>query len=174
MSEDSALIAELGEAIRPEIKQPPNPYAGSRFQWMRPKAPATKGLIARRIVRLWAERAGLEIADRLNSEHDFLINGSKIVVKLSMLWSGTSIRFQQLKDQDYEYVCLLGLEPHAVRLWVVPKGEALRKGRPQHAGGDDTTWIQFKAGSPPSWLSSYGGSLEKARSLLDEAGHVPD
>lgn len=172
--DDLALIARLSDEIEPQIEQRSNPYAGSRFEWIWPHSPAKKSQIATRIVRLWAERAGFETAERINRDHALRVNGRKIVVKLSMLWSGTSLRFQQLKDQDYEYVCLLALEPHAVRLWVVPKGEALRKGASQHAGGNDTTWIRFKADSPPPWLSSYGGSLEEARSLLEQAGDASE
>jgi hypothetical protein len=94
-----------------------------------------------------------------------------VTVKTSLLWSSRELVFQQIRDQDYALGCLLGLEPHSVRLWVVPKEDLWSMSGPQHAGrrGTDTHWLRFPASAPPPALSSFGGGLSAARTLLEEA-----
>lgn len=125
--EDFALIAQLSDKVRARVlERTTDPYEASPFRWIRQQPSATKGAIGALLIREWATRVGLDPADRLSSDHDLRVSGLKIEVKMSTLWSATDFKFQQLRDQDYEYVCMLGLEPQAARLWVVPKEEALK------------------------------------------------
>lgn len=99
-AEDFALVARLSDEIHAQrVEERTDPYAASPFGWIRQEASATRGSIAALMVRRWAEEVGLPTADRTNSDHDLRINGLKIEVKLSTLWSGTSFKFQQIRDR---------------------------------------------------------------------------
>ncbi len=101
------------------------------------------------------------MARPLSGDHDRLVNSHKIEIKLSTLWESGVYKFQQLRDQDYEYALLLGVSPQIAHAWLVPKTVAMQRSTPQHGGarGTDTRWISFPAASPPEWLLKFGGSL---------------
>lgn len=102
------------------------------------------------------------------------MNGRAVEIKLSTLWDQGVYKFQQLRDQDYEFVLLLGLSPTVAHSWCVPKGDAITNSIPQHGGaaGSDTRWISFRAESPPPWLNPFGGELDAAVAVLERSFKV--
>jgi hypothetical protein len=88
-----------------------------------------------------------------------------------MLWESGIYNFQQIRDQDYEYVICLGISPFDAHCWVISK-DVLRQyvigHTPQHTGrrGTDTFWLQVTVASPPEWLTAYGGSLAEAYEIM--------
>lgn len=97
----------------------------------------------------------------LSGDHDRVVSDRKVEIKFSTLWEQGDYVFQQLRDQDYELVVLLGVSPTAAHGWVVPKVVAMANSRPQHGGarGSDTRWLRFRAANPPPWMSEFGGEL---------------
>lgn len=91
-------------------------------------------------------------------------------MKLSLVWSDGRLVFEQIKDQSYDVVALLALEPHRARLWIVPKDVLWHRAGWQHRGreGQDTKWVHFPATSPPAWLTEgHGtGTLRRAKRAL--------
>lgn len=94
----------------------------------------------------------------------------RVEIKFSTLWEQGNYVFQQLRDQDYELVILLGLSPTAAHVWITPKAEAMAHSLPQHGGaaGTDTRWISFRAANPPPWLEPYGGEIASAVEVLGQ------
>lgn len=170
---DLALFAKLSadvQAVRDTGGA--DPWAASPFRWIVVLPSSPKGAVAAALVRAWATREGLSVLPRVNSGHDLIIDPLKVEVKFSTLWKGGVFKFQQLRDQEYDLVALLGLEPQRVRLWFVPKRELWKPEMPgQHGGraGTDTKWLTFLAAAPPPWLEAYGGTLSRARASLEEA-----
>jgi len=170
--DDLAFVSRLSAELRGELlDETADVWAASPFGWIRAQPSARKGAIGVAIVRAWANSAGFTVTRATHSDHDLVVSGLKIEVKLSTLWANGGFTFQQLRDQDYEHVCLLGIEPQEVRLWTLPKPVALKHARGQHTGerGQDTSWVSFKAASPPPWLQPYGDTLSAARRYLEEA-----
>jgi hypothetical protein len=66
-----------------------------------------------------------------------------------------------MRDESYDVIAMLAIEPSRVRIWMVPKRICLRQPR-QH--GRETHWLRFDALDPPDWL---GGFL-----VLDTGGPV--
>jgi hypothetical protein len=149
---------------------PTNPWAGSPFEWIHDAQSGRKGAVGKRLVRAWAEGEGLHVAGKSGRGHDFRASGNRVAVKLSLLWSDGRFVFQQIKDQSYDVVALLALEPQRARLWLVPKSVLWQRAEWQHTGreGQDTKWLHFHATMPPAWLSSgYGaGGLQRAKHAL--------
>ncbi len=115
---------------------------------------------------------GLGVVPTGDSQADRVINGKRTEIKFSTLWTGGDYVFQQIRDQNYDQLVLLGLSPFTVKCWVVPKAIVMgtvRDGlRGQHGGGaaTETAWLRFRAAAPPAWLSAYGGTLVQALDLL--------
>lgn len=94
-------------------------------------------------------------------------------VKYSSLWTDNQqYRFQQIRDQDYDYCFCLGVSPFDVHAWFIPKDELMvdrpPAPGPQHGGqaGRDTKWLAFPADDPPTWLATYGGTLADVYRLI--------
>lgn len=147
-----------------------DPWEASPFAWIKREPPRRKGAIGEGLVKAWARHEGFAVTPSTDAGHDCRLNSLRVEVKFSMVWEGGLFVFQQIRDQNYQVVALLGIEPQAVRLWMVPKDELWRRALGQHTGAmaQDTKWLQFAAESPPDWLSGFGGTLAGARLALEE------
>jgi hypothetical protein len=112
-----------------------------------------------------------------NSEADRIVNGHRIEVKFSTLWTSGVYKFQQIRDQKYDHLLCLGLSPSAAHCWVLPKDVLLQyvighMGQHTGAAGTDTAWLSFQANRPYDWMRPYGGSLEEAWAVIDRLGYA--
>ena len=148
-------------------------WEGSPFAWIRTRPSSQIGAIAERLVRHWCVLKNLEVASALNTGADLVVAGLRVEVKYSSLWTNTGdYRFQQIRDQNYDYCFCLGISPFDVHAWFIPKA-ALMEDKPpalvpQHGGqmGRDTKWLSFRAEEPPAWLEPYGGTLSLVHDLI--------
>ena len=146
-----------------------DPWAGSPFAWIHPRPTSSQvGKIAKEFVARWCRAKGLEVARSGDSQADLLVARRRVEIKYSCLWASGDYRFQQIRDQDYEFVLCLGLSPFNAQCWVIPKKVALQYAIPQHTGrgGRDTRWLSFPAAYPPIWLQEFGGKLADAYRIL--------
>lgn len=129
-----------------------DPWAGSPFAWIL-SGPSSRqrGAIGERLVAGWCAAKGFDVIRSNNSDADRIIGGRKMEIKVSTLWQSGVYKFQQLRDQDYEYVVCLGISPQRVHCWVIPKDIIMIHTTPQHAGrrGSDTRWLTFPADRSP-------------------------
>jgi len=63
----------------------------------------SKGKLGKRLVYQWCALKGLSIDSSPDSEADMLINGHRVEIKFSTLWKTGIYKFQQIRDQNYEY-----------------------------------------------------------------------
>lgn len=133
---------------------PDDPWAGSPFAWIRTRPSRQVGKIGEQLVAGWCAAKGLDVTRSSNSEADRVIAGRRVEIKFSTLWESGVYKFQQLRDQDYEFAVCLGISPFDAHCWVISKA-VLRQHvighTPQHTGkgGTDTFWLSFDASSPP-------------------------
>lgn len=144
---------------------------GKSVWWVRREPPRRKGAIGELLVKAWARHEGVQVAPPSDPGHDLTLNEIRAEVKFSLLWESGDYVFQQLREQSYEVVCLLGLEPQSVAFWIAPKEIVWEHATGQHTGAEaqDTKWLRFRAARPPHWLRPYGGTLADALSALEEA-----
>ena len=171
-------LASLATTLEPDYvtERERSMWQGSPFYWIKGRPSRQIGAIGEVLVERWAQSHGFDVKKPRSSDHDRQINGLKVEIKFSTLWTDNEIfKFQQLRDQDYEYCFLLGISPFDVQAWFVPKS-ALAQDRPpelvpQHGGsrGQDTKWLSFQAASPPAWLSPFGGRLTQLADLIEQA-----
>jgi len=148
-----------------------DPWAGSPFAWIRSRPSRQVGKIGEQLVAGWCAAKGLDVTRSPNSEADRIIASRRVEIKFSTLWASGVYKFQQLRDQDYDYAICLGISPFDAHCWVISKS-MLRKHvighTPQHTGkrGTDTFWLSFDASSPPEWLVCCGGRLAEAYQIM--------
>ena len=90
-------------------------------------------------------------------------------------------KFQQLRDQNYDFAICLGLSPFDAHCWVLPKEILIERMKTgdiphQHGGarGRDTYWLTVYPEAVPEWLNEWGGRLGTAiESITRLTGQEP-
>ncbi|HSH60076.1 MAG TPA: hypothetical protein VK988_10625 [Acidimicrobiales bacterium] len=173
---DVQILAGLASALQSDYVSPEDdPWAGSPFAWILTRPSRQRGAIGEQLVAGWCAAKGLDVTRSSNSEADRIIEGHRVEIKFSTLWTSGVYKFQQIRDQGYDQLFCLGVSPFDAHGWVVPKSVLLDKviGKMgQHTGssGLDTAWLSFKPSSPYAWLEPYGGSLKDAFQRLLSVG----
>ena len=152
-----------------------NPWIGSPFEWILKVPSRSKGAIGEALVAGWAATKGFDVLRSRHSDADRIINGHKIEIKLSTLWRSGGFKFQQIRDQDYDYLFCIGISPFDAQAWLIPKS-ALREyvigymGQHTGSAGTDTAWLAFPQYEPYDWMEPYGGRLSDVAYLLHRNG----
>ena len=179
--EVQALVV-CAESIRVDYEQEgPDPWQDSPFGWIRSKHSTTKGKIGEKLIAAWCKTNGFDVRRSPDREADCIIEGYRFEIKFSTPWKdgGTGVfAFQQIRDQDYDYLFALGVSPFDAHAWVLPKAilrERVigRMGQHTGSGSDETDWLRFKVGQEYEWMEPYGGSLAAVREVLSELGTRP-
>ena len=174
--EDVRLLASIAGTLQTEYAQDDLRWAGSPFAWIVTKPSRTIGAIGEKLVSGWCAAKGLDVVRAPDPDCDRIINGKRVEIKFSRLWKSDLYKFQQIRDQEYDYVICLGISPFDAHCWVLPKKIIMRHwGDPnllphQHGGqaGTDTVWLSVRPDSVQSWLKPYGGKLSQAFKLIKE------
>ncbi len=172
-NEEVSALAGLSVVLRDEYLEPAeDKWAGSPFAWIRTRPSRQIGTIGERLVEAWCKTKDLHVSRSPDSDADRLIEGRRVEIKLSTLWKTDVYKFQQIRDQNYEYLFCVGISPFAVHAWIVRKDmipfEELEH---QHGGkrGSDTWWIGFRPDNPPGWLKkTQSGKLEDVYKVLEK------
>lgn len=170
-------LANISNAYGKVAAPPSAAWKGSPFEWILSIPSRSKGAYGEKLVQELFRLNGFDVKrPKSGSDHDRVINGHRIEIKMSTLWAKTGqYKFQQIRDQDYDYLLCLGLSPTEAHCWLIPKSE-VHRGRDgvssQHGGkaGRDTLWLNFPADKPPAWMAIFGGSLDSAIELMKDLG----
>lgn len=173
---DFNLFASAAEFIKPEFEKDRTTWSDSPFEWVLSLPSGSKGKLGKRLVYQWCALKGLSIESSPDSDADMLVNKHRVEIKFSTLWKAGIYKFQQIRDQDYEYSILLGVSPFEAHCWVVSK-KILKKyvigHMGQHTGsaGQETAWLSVNPQTPPEWLAECGGTLDQAYLVLKSLSH---
>jgi hypothetical protein len=148
-----------------------DPWATSPFHWVKLLSSRQIGKVGEQLIAGWCAAKGLNVTRSGDSEADRVIEGRRVEIKFSTLWQSGIYKFQQLRDQNYDYAICLGLSPFEARCWVISKElltEHIIGHTGQHRGKSaaDTFWLSFPANNPPAWLNQCGGSLFDAFQVI--------
>jgi hypothetical protein len=170
-STEFELMAIAANFIRSEFESNSSPWTGSPFEWILTLPSGSKGALGKRLVYQWCALKNLSVDRSPDSDADMTVNGHRVEVKFSTLWKSGIYKFQQIRDQNYEYGIFLGVSPFQAHCWVVSK-EILQEhvighlGQHTGASGQETAWLPVNPNNPPEWLNSCGGTLEQAYAVL--------
>ena len=171
-----ALLASLASTIAHDYVSDPNdPWNGSPFQWILSTPSRTKGAIGEALVAGWCAAKGFDVVRSGSSESDRIIEGHRVEIKFSTLWKTGGYKFQQIRDQDYDYCFCIGISPFDAHAWLIPKSvlkEYVIGHMGQHTGaaGADTAWLGFPVGQPLPWMDAHGGRLSDISSIIRSNG----
>lgn len=171
--EVQALVARSAE-LEAEYTADDGMWEGSPFGWIKQRPSRQVGAIGERLVAGWLQGRGHRVDRSPDSEADRLVDGRRIEIKFSTLWRNGVYKFQQLRDQNYEFAICIGVSPFAAHCWVLPKRVIMDRWRrgdgihSQHGGarGSDTAWLSVVVDDPAPWLGRYGGTLAEALRVL--------
>ena len=165
-------IAVYAQLIRADYDtDDPDPWQDSPFAWIKTRPSRQVGAIGEKLVAAWCAAKGFDVLRSPDSEADRIIEGHRIEVKFSTLWTNGGYKFQQVRDQNYDYLFCLGISPFDAHAWIIPKSVLLthvigHMGQHTGATGTDTAWIGFTVGKEFEWMKPYGGSLAAVHTLI--------
>jgi hypothetical protein len=170
-SNEFNLLAYAASYIKPEFEKKTSLWKGSPFEWILSLPSGSKGKLGKRLVYQWCAVKGLSIDSSPDSQADMLVNGHRVEIKFSTLWEASLYKFQQIRDQNYEYAVCLGISPFEAHCWVISK-RILKQfvighmGQHTGSGGQETAWFAVNPKSPPNWILPFGGTLDEAYKVL--------
>ncbi|PKO20737.1 MAG: hypothetical protein CVU38_18545 [Chloroflexi bacterium HGW-Chloroflexi-1] len=96
-----------------------DPWAGSPFAWIRTRPSRQVGKIGEQLVAGWCAAKDLDVVSSGDSQADRVIAGRRVEIKFSTLWESGVYKFQQIRDQDYDFAICLGISPFNAHCWVI-------------------------------------------------------
>ncbi len=172
ITSDFDLLANAANYIKSDLIKENSSWMDSPFEWVLHLPAGTKGKLGKKLVFQWCALKGLDVNASPDSEADMLINSHRVEVKFSTLWEIGIYKFQQFRDQNYEYSVCLGISPKDAHCWVISK-KLLKKYvigiMGQHTGstGKETAWLAVNPNKPLVWLKTCGGDLNTAYLILE-------
>ena len=171
-----ASLAKVSLKIQEDYKAPlVDPWEGSPFNWIRARSSRTVGAIGEKLVAGWSSGNGFEVHRTGDSDADRIIHGHRVEIKFSTLWKSGVYKFQQIRNQNYDYCLCLGVSPFEAHAWLIPKTVLLqhvigKMGQHTGAAGADTAWLSFMVGEEYEWMKPHGGSLSEVKDILKKVG----
>ena len=170
-------LAEIATRLESKYQTSDSAWRKSPFGWIKKKPSRTIGAIVEALVECWLVANDLEVKRSGDSDADRIVEGIRVEIKGSTLWKSGAYKFQQVRDQNYEFLICLGISPHNAQCWVIPKSVIMplwEAGviKTQHGGqgGRDTAWFTVCPQNPPDWLTPHGGNLTGALDIVREFG----
>lgn len=176
---DYELVSEISGKLKKLARPAGISWKGSPFEWIKLEPSSSRrGKIGAELVSEWCMLRRFEVKPSLNSHSDRRINGFRIEIKFSTLWGTGHYRFQQIRNQDYDYMFCLGISPKAIHAWFIPKSVLLSKvightGQHSGKGAKETAMLHFPVKDAPVWMKKYGGTLADVQKLIRKAGKGP-
>lgn len=168
------LLAGIAGTLKADYEtKTADPWIESPFGWIKSRPSRQVGAIGEQLVAGWCAAKGLDVVRSRNSDADRIIHGQRLEIKFSTLWASGGYKFQQIRNQEYDYLFCLGVSPFDAHGWVFPKSVLLERvighmGQHTGSGGTDTAWLGFDVRRPYDWMAPYGGSLSEAFTVLSK------
>lgn len=167
-------MATYSQTLQSDYQKPgEEAWSLSPFDWIRAKPSRQKGAIGEKLVSGYLACKGFDVTRSPDTEADRIIAGKRAEIKMSTLWETGLYKFQQLRDQNYDFAVCLGISPFDAHCWILPKNVILERWAAedipsQHGGrsGSDTAWLSVRPDDVPEWLSEWGGTLSDAVELI--------
>lgn len=143
------------------------------FLWVYEAPEAERQEICEQLIAGWCASRELNVARSPDSEADKIIEGHRVEIKFSTLWANGSYKFQQIRDQSYDYLICLGISPFSAHAWILTKKVILKSiihhpEHSQHRGrqGSDTYWLQVLPNKRHPLFATQPGRLSFVYSVL--------
>ncbi len=166
------MLVATASYLKDDLQEKNDLWKGSPFEWLTQIPARQKGALGSRLVASWCASKGLSTERSKDSGENLIINGAKIAIKFSTLWSNGSYTFQQIRRDGYDHVLCFGISPNDVHCWIFDKEYAIENALSQHKGGNEY-WIKINPTEPQEWVKSCGGTLDQACQILKSLKKKP-
>lgn len=170
---DVREIISIADDLRSSYKNYDLDWTESPFGWIKALPSRTVGKVGEQFIERWCTKQNFNVRSSPDSEADRVISGLRVEIKFSTLWKTGIYKFQQLRNQAYDVVICLGISPHDIHCWVLPKKVILEQWesggiQSQHTGsqGTDTAWLSVNPTTPQIWLTPRNGRPADAIKIL--------
>jgi len=167
---DVQILAGLSVGLRSEYTDSGRiDWVRSPFAWIKTRPSRQVGKIGEQLISGWCAARDLNVERSPDSEADRVIEGQRVEIKFSTLWDIGVYTFQQIRNQNYQFLVCIGISPFDAKAWIFKKSEIpFRRLSHQHGGkaGRDTWWLSFKPESPPDWVRKQPGKLSYVHRVL--------
>ena len=109
--EDVRMLAAIAGTLKADYADEDSTWSGSPFAWIITRPSRQIGTIGEKLVAGWCAAKDLDVTRPPNSDCDRVINGKRVEIKFSRLWKTGLYKFQQLRDQEYDFAICLGISP---------------------------------------------------------------
>jgi len=169
LSEEFMVFVTTSSYLKGELEDTSDLWKNSPFEWVIKLPPRKKGKLGGKLVASWLASKDLQIDTTKDSSETILVNGYKIAIKFSTLWTNGFYKFQQIRNTGYDIVLCVGLSPFDVHCWIFDRKYALEHATKQHKGGAKSEyWMTIDPKRPPEWTKEHGGILSQAYKLLSK------
>ncbi|MFH1524457.1 MAG: site-specific DNA-methyltransferase [Chloroflexota bacterium] len=166
-SPEFEMLVAIASYLKEKLQEKNDLWEGSPFEWLTQIPARQKGALGGRLVAAWCAGKGLSTERTKEPGENLIINGYKIAIKFSTLWSNGKFKFQQIRTSGYDYVLCFGISPKDAHCWVFEREYAIKNATPQHKGEKGAEyWIDINPKHPLEWIKGCGGSLDKAYQIL--------
>lgn len=92
------------------------------------------GIIGEAMIFALMELYGISVKTALvnNDDYDLMINGKRIEIKFATQSKVGVFTANQIRDQNYDYMLIIGLSPNNITYWLFDKAKAWEIGSFQH------------------------------------------
>jgi hypothetical protein len=136
-----------------QIKEEKSIWKNSIFEFFHKiPSPRSKGSQGEKLVEQFMTELGHSVSKPESSDHDRIISNYKTEIKVSTSWDNTENKFtwQQIRDQDYERIIFVGINPNNIEIFWATKSDLKKnifgKDKYRQHGGkkgkQDLYWLQ--------------------------------
>ena len=167
LSDEFVMLVATSTYLKEELEDSSDLWKNSPLEWILKLPPRKKGKLGRKMVTSWLASKDLIIDTARDASETILINGHKIAIKFSTLWTTGDYKFQQIRSTGYEYVLCFGLSPFEAHCWFFERKYVISNAKKQHKGGNKSEyWITINPNNPPDWAVEFGGTLDQVYETL--------
>ena len=169
LSDDFQRLAAATSYLQEDFETRNEIWKHSPFEWLRQLSARQKGKFGRVLISSWCENEGLVVKKTKGAGETLEIKGSKIALKFSTLWTNGIYKFQQIREDGYDYVLCFGISPFDAHAWVFERKHVLANASKQHKTGKGAEyWVSINPQKLPEWTLRSGGSLDDAIQILQK------
>lgn len=144
LSEDYQRLASVASYLQQNFDTQNEMWKGSPFEWLRQLSARRKRKFGRILISSWFKNEGLDIEKTRDVSETLEVKGNKIAFKFSTLWTTGEYKFQQIREDGYDYVLCFGISPFEAHAWVFEREYILAHASKQHKAGKGAEyWISI-------------------------------
>lgn len=159
------MLAATASYLQEDLEEISDLWKDSPFEWVLQLPARKKGKLGRKLILSWLASKDIVAEPTKDSSETIIINGNYFALKFSTLWTKGHYKFQQIRNEGYDYLICFGVSPFEAHCWVFEREHVISNATKQHSGGAEY-WIKIEPNNSPEWVKSFGGSLEEAYQIL--------